>query len=224
MQEYSLQLLRFLLDKKPVGFPGGIHQKTEDRYADLSGTRSRQEDVDKVLLDYGRESWAYRRAEEALREAVGSEKEDRFFLLFLPDVLKDKWGRFISEGGDIHNFRNGKAFEDYFTPEENTLIEEALIERDRIMHEYLDQVSRAEYANDFTTFLDQYRMEQKQIEKKIDELSAMIPEEGEKWDAELREEVLYFKRGFAEMEERPTVKKIQGKIDWYRGQMEAGNI
>ena len=223
MQKYSLQLLRLLLDKKPIGLSDDVQKKAEERYWALLSGSPGEKDVENLMIAYGRAAWAYRQAEEDFKTSFGVEKEKEFFLFFLPEDLKKKWGEFVSSGGDIHNFRKGEEFEDFFSPEENIVFEEAFVETEYLVNEYLRKLSEGDEKDAYTNYVEKYKVEQKEIEKKLDELHSLIPEEGEKWDEEIAQEISFFQRGIADIEERPTVEKIQGKIDWYRGQMDLGN-
>jgi polyhydroxyalkanoate synthesis regulator phasin len=223
MSTYSLQLLRHLLDHRPIGLPDDIQEEGEAAYKKILGNELGLDDIESALFAYGKKTWVYRQAENAFETGFASEKKEAFFRSFLSSDIKKKWEEFLSNGGDIHDFRHGEVFEEFFTPEENTLLEEAMVEADELVHEYLKRIAAEEAKEQYEKLLNQYREEQYTIEEKIKELRALIPEKGQQWDAELEEAARYFERGLADIEERPTVQKVQAKIDWYQGQVEAGN-
>lgn len=224
MPAYSLQLFRHLLDQRPVGLSDDIQERGEAAYKRLAVENADADAVETEMIAYGKEAWAYRQAEQAFETALAPNKKETFFLAFLPDDLKEKWESFTSKGGSIDDIRHGESFEQSFTPEENVILEKALVEAEALTHEYLERIAREEAKEQYERILKQYREEQHEIEEKITALRSLIPEKGEKWDAELEEAAIYFERGLAEIEERPTVEKVQAKIDWYEGQVETGNV
>ncbi|MFH1286741.1 MAG: hypothetical protein ABII02_03235 [Candidatus Magasanikbacteria bacterium] len=224
MESYSLILFRSLLDRMPPGLPDEIFQAGQDNYFELQISYADDVETEQAILVYGKQVWAYRQAALEFEEVHGAGKRENFFTLFLTTALKEKWEKFISEGGDIHNFKNPDQYENFFEPEEDLAIEEAFVESSHITDDYLDRLSKSEKKSDFKRILEKYQREQDLIEKKIEELRMIVPEEGEKWVEEIQKEASFFELGLADVEERPTVEKVQGKIDFYRGQVDTGNL
>jgi len=224
MTNYTLQLFRFLLDKKPFGLSQDLIAEGELLYGQLAEKEHADQQIEGVMITYGKKTWAHRQAARAFADQVGKHKHDELFVSLLSAELQEKWQEFSARGWSAQDFRQGNRFEQFFTAEENVAIEHALIETGKAMHDYLDRLASGEQKEAYERLLTEYRQEQGKIEAKVLELKNLIPEPGEKWDAELAEAVLFFERGFAEIEARPTVEKVQEKIDSYQGQKSTGNV
>lgn len=212
-----------MLDRRPIGLPDSIQEEGERAYARLLEETASPDAADVALINYGKKTWAYRQAEEAFETTVAPDKREQFFLSFLSDAIRETWEAFVSGGGSIHDFRHGESFEASFTPQENVVLEQASVEAGELVHEYLGRIAREEEQEQYENMLAASKKEQRWIEEKITELRSLIPKKGKQWDAELEEAAVSFERGLADVEERPTVANIQAKIDWYQGQVEAGN-
>jgi len=222
--KYTLQLFRFLLNKKPVGLTDDLVDEGEGLYSQLSASEYTEQQVEASVIAYGKKVWAYRQAAATFAEQFGKEKHDEFFVSLLSPELAKKWQEFAGRGWSVRDFREGNRFEQFFTPEENVAIEQASIETEKAMYDYLTRLATGEQKQVYDGLLAQYKQEQAQIEGKIEELKKCVSEPGEKWDAELAGAVLFFERGLAEIEARPTVQKVQEKIDFYQGQKSTGNV
>jgi hypothetical protein len=88
--------------------------------------------------------------------------------------------------------------------------------------EYVHNLAKNEKQEEYQELVKSFVEEQQKMQEKLDEL-AELKKKGKKWVSEIDEEIAFFNKGFAEIEEHPTIEKIQGKIDWYQGQIEAGN-
>ena len=223
MTTYSLSLFRTFLEKRPIGLPDDMFRMGKDNYFELQISFADEVEIEQATLVYGKMVWAYRQAAMEFEHTYAEEKKEHIFKKFLTRTLQEKWDAFKQTGGDIHNFRNPAVYENFFEPEEDLAVEEALVESEHIVRDYLDGLAKGELAIEFKRILEKYQKEQEKIEEKIEELRMLIPERGDKWDEEMSEEALFFERGLADIEERPTIKKVQEKIDWYRGQIEVGN-
>ena len=56
--------------------------------------------------------------------------------------------------GDIHNFKNPNQYENFFEPEEDLAIEEALVESSHIADDYLDKMSKNQKKSEFRKILE----------------------------------------------------------------------
>jgi len=223
MTQYSIQLFQFLLNRRPVGLPDDIFESGQKSFDSLQTGNPGEKEVEQVILAYGKQAWAYTQAATNFFDQFGQEKQDELFFASLPSALQAKWKTFTEKGWSMHDFREGKRFEQFFTADENVAIEQSIMDSEDAVREYVEGHAQGAEKETFGALLKKYQEEQQRIQEKIDELRAMIPEEGEKWDPEMDNMVIFFERGLACVDERPTVQKVQEKIDWYRGQMEAGN-
>ena len=170
-------------------------------------------EAEKFLLDFGKKIWPYIQAEKEMKQKFLTE-ETETFLFLLPADLSAKWSDFESQGGSLHNFRQGERFEDFFTPEEHQLIDDALLKAEEVIQGRIRLAVANERKEEFEVLVFKYQQELEKIEKKISELED-LGKMADKWQVEIKEEVKFFQRSLAEMEARPTVEAIQEKIEQY---------
>lgn len=223
MTNYTLELFRLFIERKPIGAPEAVLQQALTDIRQLEHQETVPEQIEAIMVRYGLELWPYFQAEARFMEKYGNERKMALFKEKLPPVLKEKWINFENQGGSIHNFRNGDHFEQAFTPEENSSIESAMLDaRSEIKQELLSR-ALAEQREEYDVLVKEAAQERDQILQKLDELAALKAKQ-EKWDDDIDEFIDYTRKGFAELEERPTVEKVQGKIDFCTGQIESGNV
>ncbi|MCF6276952.1 MAG: hypothetical protein L3J07_03860 [Candidatus Magasanikbacteria bacterium] len=220
--KYSLDLYKLLLDQKPAGLPVAVFTEGQKDYKRLEKEAQTPEQVEFSMISYGKKVWPFMQAQNKFLELYGEEKRKGFFLDLLPENLKEKWNRFESEGGEMHNYREGDKYENYFSVEEDLEIEKAEVEANSKLKEYILDLAQNEKKDEYRKLVEKLESEQEEMTQKIEELRG-LKKAGSKWVEEIDVEIDFFKKGFAEIEERPTVEKIQGKIDFYQGQIDAGN-
>jgi len=220
--QYSLDLYTLLLDQKPAGLPVAVFVEGEREYEHLEKEAQTPEQVEFSMISYGKKIWPFMQAQNKFLELYGENKRKDFFIELLSENLKEKWQRFESEGGRLHNYRDGNKYEDYFSAEEDLEIENAEIEANRKLKSYIQDLTENEKKEEYRNLVEQLEKEQEEMTQKIEELRN-LKKNSSKWAEEIDQEINFFEEGFAEIEERPTVEKIQGKIDWYQGQIDAGN-
>ncbi|PIT86851.1 MAG: hypothetical protein COU33_00865 [Candidatus Magasanikbacteria bacterium CG10_big_fil_rev_8_21_14_0_10_43_6] len=217
---YTLELFDFLLEHPPIGLSAATVKAYEHQALQLRQQHATEEEVERVFIAFGKEAWPYRQAEHTFLAHLGNKQ--KVFLDALPESLREKWFHFEAAGGDIHNFRDGDAFEDAFTPEENQQIEQAMIEGHAAMLQQAKTLVQGVDAATYAHLVDTFSNERDSILAKCQELEE-LKKTSTKWAAEISDSIAFFHRGFAELEERPTEEKVQGKIDWYVGQLDVGN-
>lgn len=221
MIDYSLQLFKLLLDKKPAGLAAEVGNKAEEEYERLQSEAKIAEEVEEAMIVFGKQAWPYWQAELEFMEKYGKSKEMDLFLENLSDDLRAKWQLFEDGGGDMHDYRQAEGFEEAFSADEDHIISEALIKAKQTMRKNV-KILAQEKADEYNELVKKYQAEEEEILGKLEELR-QLKETGDKWDEEIDKEIYFFEKGLAELEERPTVEKVQGKIDWYQGQIEVGN-
>ncbi len=223
MPEYTLKLFQILLDKTPTPVNDAVKEEGRQKYEQLAAGGAGVEEIEQEMIRYGKQIWPYLRAEFDLMEKYGEEKRQEYFLASLPAQLKDKWIQFEKQGGNIHNYKQAKDYEQAFDADEDRIISENMVEARNRALKYVRRLEQQDKQEEFSSLVEKYRREEAEILEKIIELKS-YKERGEKWDKEIEELVNFFEKGFAGLEERPTVEKVRTKIDWYEGQIQAGNI
>ena len=214
---YTKQLFKILLDRKPVGLEPAIYEKAQKAYAE-SKEDAPPEQIEALMIEYGIHAWPLWQAEYTMMQKVGNQMRQELFFAAIDLDLRNKWEQFEREG---HNFRDGDAYEKAFSSEEDFQIEEAMVEAELQTRKKLKQLFDNEKHEEYQKMVEDFSKEEEEIFQKIHELEAMKNEKIPQWNNEIDVIVLDLKRGFAEITQRPTVQKVQESIDWVRGQREA---
>ena len=218
--EYTLQLFEILLQKKPFGIDESVFAQAQNAYEAAKKSNAPIEEIEKHMKVLGVHAWPYWQAEREFTETHASEKKESFFIDQLPDVLQKKYAAFRDAGGDIHNFRKGDEYEKAFTAEEDIILEEAAVETVIAMRDYVKNLATSdEKKEEYAQCVAKYTQELASMQEKLNEL-ALLKEKNEEFAEEIDGQIDFFEKGFAEMEERPTKEKVQGKLEWYKGQIE----
>ncbi len=213
---YTLNLFAHLLERPPIGLSPQVAAAGQTAVTHLGTTKATEEAAEEALVVFGLRAWPYWEAEREFMEHVGGKKHA--FLQHLPASLHEKWVAFEQAGHSIHDFRDGQTFEDAFTPEGNQHIETAMIDAHT---EEAKRLAMGERHDAYMQLVNAHIEERDAMVAALDALAA-LKDTGEKWDAEIDETIAYMKRGFAKLEEAPTLEKIEKKIEWYQGQIESG--
>lgn len=219
MENYTKQLFKILLDHRPVGLDEAVHQKALADYQSLT-EEAMPEQVEAHMMEYGLHAWPFWQAEYELKQEIGENIKKNLFLSSLPQEVKDRWLSFEMEG---HTYRDGDAYEQAFSAEEDVVIEKALVDAEIQAREQLHGLLEGEKSQEYMTATEKFAIEKEEILTKLTELEK-LKKKAKKWGSEIDQVVLDFRRGFAEINERPHVADVQGKIDFYLGQIESGNV
>jgi len=175
----TIDLLHVLVDRLPPRFPRELGRYMATRLAELERDQSvHREALDRVVAEFGKYSWPYRRAWEEVYEREGKPMEEQRFLELLPPVVRER------VVGDTKNFSPSTAvggegngagrspcdvvrlpvFERY-TPEDRLVIEESLL---RSRREAGDQLGARLLAGDLPEY-EEVALRWKQERLKIEE-------------------------------------------------------
>lgn len=178
--------------------------------------------TEEAMIAYGKQMWPYWQAFTTLMDQEGKLAEQNAILAALPGGLSKRYQAFLDKEGPLNDGKNSAAFEAAFTPEENLLLQDAILDGRKKAETMLALQALSEKKGTYDQLVAQYKTEQEHLSGLLGQLT-QIKEETEKWDQEIDEAVLFFEKGFADIEARPTQERIQGKIDWFRGQIDSGN-
>ncbi|KKW42743.1 MAG: hypothetical protein UY92_C0004G0079 [Candidatus Magasanikbacteria bacterium GW2011_GWA2_56_11] len=216
----TLQLFRLLLDRHPVGLAPEAVERGEAAYAAALASQSRSDSgIEKSLIEYGLAAWPYFQAQEEFRNRYGQDRERVLLYELLPVDLREKWRHFEAKGGSLHDYRHGNIVEQFFSPEEDVQIENALVEAGLRVRDYCRELALGEKQAEYEERVKIYQAEETAIQELIAQLRGLCDESG-KWSAEIADEALALERGFAELEERPTLRRAQEKIEYYRSHLQ----
>ncbi|PIR03731.1 MAG: hypothetical protein COV59_04650 [Candidatus Magasanikbacteria bacterium CG11_big_fil_rev_8_21_14_0_20_39_34] len=213
---YTKQLFKILLDRKPVGLDEAVYDKAKKAYAD-SQEDAPPEQIEALMVEYGMHAWPLWQAEYEMMQEIGNKMQEELFLSSLGEDLKNKWQNFQKEG---HSFRDGDAYEKAFSSEEDFKIEEAMVEAELKTRKELHRLLDGEKHEEYQKLVEKFSQEQRTILQKMTELESLKNKKTLELNREVDATLLDLKMGFAEITERPTVEKVQENIDRTRVQVD----
>ncbi len=221
--KFTLNLLKNLIDSSPATFQRQRKNEMLEIYEQLLGDLTiSNEDIESNIVLFGEEIWPYREAYEELYDEYGRDKEEKMLESSLPDYLKDKYKKFISEKGNIERIRGQAVSLDiYFTSlEQDELVKAELTVHDKI-HGELGKLIVGEKQSEYFASLEKWKKKQEEIKEALKKLKAFA-ERSAKWRAEILDKVKVFEQGFGYLERPVTLMDVMGEIEYYEGVLGIG--
>ncbi len=217
--EYTLDLLRQVIDKAPKFFP--VERKKE-MLVTLETFRkdpaTAREKIEDAIIAFGKEIWPYRKSFWQVHDEAKIE-EEQYIREKLLNELREKYETFLRKGGRIEDLRKEAQvdeLETFFTPEELAkLVEAKLTAHDKVVDE-VESLCAGAKNQVCTDALGAYKEEQKKIEELINQLRHLARESG-KWEAEILDKAHVFEAGWSGIEREVLAEDVKGEIDYYLG-------
>ena len=227
---YTLELLKISIDRLPPGFSADSKKYFEDRLKDFSKrTDCSYEELQQAIVELGQQSWPYRKAYEKLYEIYGRSSEEAFLLENLDKGLRERYEKFIHEGGKLNHIAGAKnaddlwkasPFERFFTPEEKFAIEQALLSARlaarREILELVNDSKRQEYENLAIEFVRRQAV----MRDKLGELRSLASV-SPKWETEIMLQVRAFEEGWSVVERQIDEQELDKLLEYWKGTLEA---
>lgn len=176
---HTYRIFKQMVDDLPPLVPADIVddiQRALEHAQD--NARLTEEDVEQMVIVFGKKTWAYRQAYQELLEGYEGRLGETFLIGKLSIPLKKRYQEFIDHGGSFRDLHDG-AFVHFFTVDERASLCEALIdikqEIDRHARQAVLSVDRRKYEDrivEFQLVLDN-------IEKRLETLRVMADDEEE---------------------------------------------
>ena len=224
MKDYTVQLFEMLVKKPAIGLSVDIQKKAREDCEMFVRDGGEEVSVERVMIEFGKHAWPYWQAYHVFFDRFGTEKEGEFILDILPEALAKKYTDFLAKGGSIHNFRAGQDYEDAFTSDEDLAIQNATVEaREAVTDFIIRLIEGGDKKTEYDALVVSYQDERDAVLAILGQLQN-IATSHEKWSEEVLQDIYYIEKGFAELEERPTKDKAQGRLDWYLGQIDTEEV
>lgn len=215
-----MDLLRQAIDKAPVFFPEERRAALRAKFEALSSDpKAPREDIERAIIEVGREIWPYRKSFWRIHDTEGRDREEKRIHENLPAALREKFNNFIRGGGKVQDVRAGGGFEKFFTPEEKLAITEAKLSAHESVIKEIEEMCAGTKKSACETHRAEYRKEQEEIERLIGSLRGMA-EQSEKWAPEILDKVRIFEEGWSGLEREVQKEDVLGEIDYYQGVIE----
>lgn len=217
--EYTLDLLRQVIDKAPKFFPA---ERKKEMLAEFKSFREGADTpvskIEDAIISFGREIWPYRKSFWHVHDEAKIE-EEQYIREKLKDALGEKYETFLRKGGRIEDIRKEAQLDEletFFTPEELAeLVEAKISAHDKVVKE-VESLCVGEKSGVCTDAIGLYKEEQKKIDELVAQLKALAGQSG-KWEAEILDKVRIFEAGWSGLEREVRSEDVAGEIDYYLG-------
>ncbi|MEK7606585.1 MAG: hypothetical protein AAB444_00060 [Patescibacteria group bacterium] len=217
---FTLEILRNLVVSAPGTFPAdrrvAILAECDALVAD---PKSRLEEIEGKIMEFGKEIWPYRKAFDDLHDRYSKSKEEALMREKLDSGTLSKMLEFTRDGGRLEDVRHGALLEESFDPEEKFAIGQALLAAHETVKEELEKQCAGEKKAEFEEVVKHYQGVKEKLINRLDTLRGM-GEASPKWAGEISEKVRAFEEGFGFMGREFTREDINGAIEYYRDVIE----
>lgn len=227
---YTLDLLELAIKNLPPTFS----EKKTKRYRDKldqfrKNPTSEYGDIQATIAGLGKESWPFRKAYEETYSRYGRASEESFLLEHLDSGIREKYERFIHEGGKINYIASAKSleemrkpspFERYFTPEEKFAIEQALLAAREQSRSEINSLVLDKKKEEYDGLVENYKGRQQVLEQKINglrDLAGVSP----KWEPSILDEVRTIEEGWSVVERGVDEAQLEKVLEYWRGTLES---
>ena len=227
---HTLSLLKLSLDRLPPTFPNKRKKHYIQKLEEFQGNSEIDyKAITEVIVEFGKESWPWRKAYEDLYRSFGRSSEEAHLLEKLDQGLRQKYEGFIHEGGKINHLEKARSedelykpapFERYFTPEEKFGIQQALLTARDSARKEIDGLLTTNKAEEYGKAIEEWLGRQQMIEKKIEELR-YLSEVSEKWKSELTDRIRLIEEGWSVVEKGVNEETLDKELEYWRGTLES---
>lgn len=223
---YTLELLKLAVVHLPPTFSKEKRRAYEKKLEQfLEKPSTKYAEIQKTIVALGKDSWAYRKAYEDMYARYGHSSEEAFLLENLDGELKQKYERFIHEGGKIgyipkvkseEEQRQKSPFERFFEPKEIAAVEQALfIARDYARAE-IEQLVTTQKRDEYKQLVKQYAERQEKMAAKIDELRRLAGVSA-KWEPEIKERIRTIEEGWSVVGNDTDLDDLEQETEYWKG-------
>ncbi len=227
---YTLDLLGLAIDRLPPTFSADRKRHYAERLRFFRGhPEAGFADIQETIAELGRESWPQRRAYEDMYTAYGRSSEESFLLQNLDQGIREKYERFLHEGGKLNHIQSASEasdiwqtspFERYFTPEEKFALEQALSASRLAAAEEINGLVTGKKKDEYQKLTAAYAEQQENIQSKLDDLQQMAGV-SDKWRPLILDRVRTLAEGWSVVERGINERLLDRELEYWRGTLES---
>jgi hypothetical protein len=159
----------------------------------------------------------------------GHSSEEAFLLQNLDAGVREKYERFINEGGKLRyvavikteeQLKQSSPFERYFTPEEKFAIEQALLVALDYARSEINALVSGPKQDEYAELVKQHDLIEEAMEEKIAEL-ARLATVNPKWEPTIRDRVRVLEEGWSVVEQGATLQELREEVDYWKGTLQS---
>jgi len=227
---FTLELLRLAINALPPSFSAVRRREYEARLEKfVSAPDTDYDEIHWTIAELGRESWAVRKAYEDFYARYGRASEEAHLLANLDDGIREKFERFVQDGGKLNALTRPRSaddlmkpspFERYFTPEEKYAIGQALIvARESARFEIDELVTKPKHI-EYAEMVADYEDARRDIEAGIQELKKLAGI-SKRWRGTIMDKVKSFEEGWSVVESGLDNESVRREVEHWKGVLEA---
>jgi hypothetical protein len=215
-QKNDLFLLKKTIDATPFTYSEKEKRQFEEKYLKLeSNPNATKEEIRALIIEIGKATWVHRKAYEEFIATYYKDKLEEYFRVHLDPILIGKYIEFTKGGHNIKDVRRTKEFEEYFTPEENLLIEKALFTaRDEVRVSVQGTIN--DRSDEYNEYVKAYEQKKKDYINMIQSLRE-IADKSDKWSSEILNKIATFEEGWSVIERDFNEDKLRHEIEYWQG-------
>ncbi|MBU0625566.1 hypothetical protein KKF05_04450 [Patescibacteria group bacterium] len=223
---YTLQLFRLALDKLPPGFDPVRRTYFERKLVEFeSKPKTPYEEIRLNITQLGHESWPERQAYQEMYNRYGHSSEESFLLENLDLGIRQKFEKFLSDGGKINYLNRIRPvdqlttptpFERYFSPEEKFAISQALLTACDQARQEIEGLIMTSRSAEYKQLVQEFKQRAQVLEGKIKELGKMAAF-SDKWSESIIDRVRVLEEGWSVIEAGVDEKELDYELEYWKG-------
>ncbi len=227
---YTLDLLRIAIEHLPPTFSEAKKKTYAKRLARyMNDPAARYEEICETIAEFGKESWAIRKAYEEMYAQYGRASEEAHLLENLDQNVRGKYEQFIHEGGKIGYIATTRSleellrpsqFERYFTPEEKLSIAQALLAARAASRVEIDELLHGQKKDEHAALVKEYKVRGRMIESKLDELRRLASI-SKKWRSTIEDRVKTIEEGWSVVEQGLDIADLEKETEHWKGVLQS---
>jgi hypothetical protein len=227
---YTLDLLKLAIDRLPPTYPDLKSKLFKERlqyFWDYPETD--YADIQATIAELGKDSWPFRKAYEEMYANFGRSSEESHLLENLDRGIREKYERFLHEGGKINHIENAKSAEDlmkaspferYFTPEEKFAVEQALLAAREASRQEIDDLVMKTKKPEYDKLVKDFVIRQDRIDDKMTALRHMSSVSS-KWEPVITDRLKTLEEGWSVIEQGLSETLLDKELEYWHGTLEA---
>ncbi|OGM01487.1 hypothetical protein A2480_04345 [Candidatus Uhrbacteria bacterium RIFOXYC2_FULL_47_19] len=228
---HTLRLFGLVLDRLPPGFDESSRRSYARRLREFENDpKVPYEQIRLTIAQLGRDSWAQRQAYNEMYERYSRSSEESYLLENLDQGLRQKYEKFILDGGKIDQFGerikneielfSPSPFQTYFSPEEKFAITQALLVARDSAREEINALVTGKKQDEYRLLVIDHTQREAGIESKIEELKRLAGL-SPKWHDTIDDRVRVIEEGWSVMELGVDEERLDRELEYWHGTLAA---
>lgn len=185
------------------------------------------DEIHRTIVELGKESWSERMAYQDLYSRYGLASEEANLLENLDRGIREKYEKFLHEGGKINHIESAKGavmeaspFERYFSPEEKFAIEQALLAARETARQEIEGLITETKVDEYRELVERYKETKNEIEADLAEMRKLAAI-SDKYRADILSRIRAIEEGWSVVERGLDPEEVSKEVEHWQGTLEA---